>query len=35
MFDPVLLPSPRDALLIAGSELEAQRSGSLKVYEHR
>lgn len=35
MFDPVLLPSPRDGLLIAGTELESDLSNGLKIYEHR
>lgn len=35
MFDPVLLPSPRDGLLIAGMELESDVSDGLKIWEHR
>lgn len=35
MFDPVLLPSPVDGLLIAGIEFESDRSNGLKIFEHR
>ena len=36
MFDPVLLPSPRDCLLLAGTELDSdQADGGFKIYEHR
>ena len=35
MFDPVLLPSPDDGLLIAGTELESDVANGLNIYEHR